>query len=287
VLELDYIKGLSVRTYWRDIEKKEKVFDWSYFDQAISMAKAVKKPVMLRSIAGAGTPDYVYDAGAETYQTLSDGRRIPSPWDEVFQFKYQKFIRAFGERYNNNPNVVLAHVSPAAGGEWAEIHVPETLLGRKDFTEKKLLDASIKVIDNFAESFSSKSIGVACSPMRNDESYHLAIGFVDHIVKKWGEFNPKFYLSDHGLCERGLRGSWMYMHIWDKKIRRGLQMIGANTWPKGPHNGSYITSSELALKYDACYVEVYEPDIMGTPDEADIKFMAEKLQKHWQNKKDK
>jgi hypothetical protein len=123
--------------------------------------------------------------------------------------------------------------------------------------------------------------------MANDESYHLAEGFVDHIVKKYGETNPKFHLSDHGLSERGLMGSWRYMQIWNKPIRRGLQMIGANVWKTGPRNGSYIKSLELALKYNACYIEVYEEDILGTPDEADIKVMAEKLQKHWQGRTEK
>lgn len=68
------------------------------------------------------TPDYVKEAGCETYEVTTGSFKgwSPYPDDPVFQEKYEKFLTAFAEKFND-PDVTQ-FVSGFGLGKWGETH---------------------------------------------------------------------------------------------------------------------------------------------------------------------
>ena len=68
------------------------------------------------------TPQFVKDAGAKCYETVTGTMKVWSPYpdDPIFQQKYEKFLRAFAAKYND-PDVT-EYVSGFGLGKWGETH---------------------------------------------------------------------------------------------------------------------------------------------------------------------
>jgi hypothetical protein len=278
VLELDYVDGLSVRIYWRDIEKDERVFDWSFFDQAVEMAMVSGKKLFLRAIDGAGTPQWVWDAGAQWY--LFENNKVPVPWDKIFLEKWGNFIKIFGQRYNKEPTVTLIAMC-CPGGLWAELSLPVVLRNRADYNYSKVLEDHKRVIDFYAESFPEKSISLAISG--HGPLVYLDNDLTDYIVNKFGNWSTRFYTQANGLSEIGVMGApsdeveISYYPMWEKPIRRGFQMIGANSWTNGPRCGDIRRCISVAVGYGGTFVEIYEDDIQNQLYTNDIRYAYETM----------
>ncbi len=73
------------------------------------------------------TPKWVFDAGAASVpvpdSSSATGQQIiPKTWDDpVFLRKLKSFVRAFGKRYNGNPDV--AFIDIRSYGNWGEGHI--------------------------------------------------------------------------------------------------------------------------------------------------------------------
>jgi hypothetical protein len=96
---------------WSDVEATPDTYTWQYLDDAVAWAAANGKKCGISINAGRDCPTWLYAAPykAQPY-TLQDtpgeiGRRIPVPGDPVFMARWQKFITAFGARYDSNPTV--------------------------------------------------------------------------------------------------------------------------------------------------------------------------------------
>jgi hypothetical protein len=96
---------------WSGVEATPDTYTWQYLDDAVAWAAANGKKCGISINAGRDCPTWLYAApyNAQPY-TLQDtpgeiGRTIPVPGDPVFMARWQKFITAFGARYDSNPTV--------------------------------------------------------------------------------------------------------------------------------------------------------------------------------------
>ena len=114
--------GVNRLFAWADLEPQEGVYDWSEFDDLLRIAHDSGKKLVPRVYTNAGTygqatPDWVFDAGAESYHSDDgDTPRQPVPTDAVFTRKFSEFIFAMGERYDANPNIEFIQTNAGMGG---------------------------------------------------------------------------------------------------------------------------------------------------------------------------
>jgi hypothetical protein len=115
------VQGVLLRTFWNKIQPREGAIDWSFFDQGVALAAEHDKKVGLLITAGVTTPQWVYAAGAHEFTVTTPKGPVfsmPLPWDPAFQAKWGEVIRAFGARYDSNPQV--AYVVMGGSGRRAE-----------------------------------------------------------------------------------------------------------------------------------------------------------------------
>ena len=141
----DYISVGYSRFNWADVEPTENQFNWKPIDDFIQAFKRYGKKAaigVMNVSTGIGheyiTPKWVFDAGAEPLSiddaSSPTGKQvIPKHWDDpVFLQKMDVFIRAFGKRYDGNPDVAFVDIRDY--GNWGEGHTgmlghdPSTIL---------------------------------------------------------------------------------------------------------------------------------------------------------------
>ena len=62
------VKIVALRSHWRLIEASPGVYDWSYFDQAVALAKQHGKKISMSVDAGIDSPAWVYASGSTKFE---------------------------------------------------------------------------------------------------------------------------------------------------------------------------------------------------------------------------
>lgn len=127
----DYASCAYIRTSWASLEPEEGRYVWN--DPDSRLAKLLKsvtdrglrlafRIVIDGRDQGQNTPQYVFDAGAKGYyDPKNPGKNMsPYPDDKVFQEKYARFFKAFGERFDNPAEVEF--IDAYSLGKWGESH---------------------------------------------------------------------------------------------------------------------------------------------------------------------
>ena len=124
----DYASTAYLRTNWAALNPSEGEYVWkdknhritkmlqSCLDRGLKLAFRI---VIDGRDQGQNTPLYVFDAGAE-YFTSGNGIKSPYPEDPVFQAKYEKFLTAFAEEFNDPDKVDF--IDGFSLGKWGEAH---------------------------------------------------------------------------------------------------------------------------------------------------------------------
>jgi hypothetical protein len=118
LLDLPHIRGATVRSYWKDIETSQGVYDWSKLDDHFGWAMERGKTVRLAIGTGAYAPSWLIgeaddttcsndgdlatsDLGIETVcadvpngEYGGEQRRFPLPWDAAFHTHWTTFLTA-------------------------------------------------------------------------------------------------------------------------------------------------------------------------------------------------
>ena len=101
---------------WSLIEPTEGNYQWHFVDGFIELMAAKGKAAGIGIVTyngrwgeGSLVPNWVYSAGAGKV-TCAGGWVIPRYWDPVYLQKYENFIRAFAQRYNNDSRVEFVQV---------------------------------------------------------------------------------------------------------------------------------------------------------------------------------
>ena len=111
------ITGVVVRNQWKHVEPSENNYDWSYFDEGVSLAKKYHKQIAITIVAGSRSPDWIYSVGAKKFK-ISGGKVMPCPWDWAFQSYWQQFVLKLGARYDGES--VVAYTTMGGLGRTEE-----------------------------------------------------------------------------------------------------------------------------------------------------------------------
>jgi hypothetical protein len=116
------------RCNWNTLETAEGVYDWSWVDNYINNFAQYGKKFAFGVINHGGTPQWVFAPGTnvQTGQIYTNGAvsnpsetNSPLSYDDpVYIARTKDFIKAFGARYNGNPNI--AYLDMRDVGIWGE-----------------------------------------------------------------------------------------------------------------------------------------------------------------------
>ena len=159
------IAGVSLRTYWQNIEPERGRFNWALFDNAIAQAAAKGKKVRLSIMLGSGVPHWLgarwFKGSADSeYDTAS--QPLPVPWDENLRREQGQLIQTFAERYRNNPHVAFFHIS-GPSSIWEELALPKNVVEQLGWSQPQLWECWKEVIDQWQECRGNKRLSVAAS----------------------------------------------------------------------------------------------------------------------------
>lgn len=127
----DYASCAYMRTSWKSFEPEEGKYIWNDPDSRLmKLIKSVNDRglrIAFRIVIdgrdqGQNTPQYVFDAGAESYfdPNAPGQNRSPYPDDPVFQEKYAKFFKAFAEYFDDPEKTEF--IDAYSLGKWGESH---------------------------------------------------------------------------------------------------------------------------------------------------------------------
>ncbi len=128
----EYASCLYIRWRWSDFEPEEGKYAWEYDDNYKALVQgAVDRGLKLafrvyingQDNIKPGTPQFVFDAGVASYEVnkLGGGKNLtPYPDDPIFQEKFENFIHAFAQEYDDADMVEF--VDGFNLGWWGEGH---------------------------------------------------------------------------------------------------------------------------------------------------------------------
>ncbi len=159
--------GVRWKVRWSDIEATPDTYTWQYLDDAVALAAANNKKCGISINAGTDCPAWLYAApyNAQSY-TMQDtsgaiGLMIPVPGDPVFMARWQKFITAFGARYDSNPAVSYIIITGIGNhDEWdlAPGMLDTAALGSTQAEVNAWKSSSKQIIDFYMSAFSNTTV---------------------------------------------------------------------------------------------------------------------------------
>lgn len=264
------ITGISIRTYWNKVEPERGRYHWEFLDSIVAKGREHGKKIKLFVLFGVGVPQWTgvkYITGSAGSAGDAAGVRIPVPWDPTLIREKQKFIRAFAERYRDEPHVSFLHIAgPSA--LWAELALPDNLTEQEGYSKEALLDAWKQVIDTWAEVRGRKrvSISVSAAPPFYKELGDDVIAYAggrigEAFMPQWCYLDSKFSRSIRAVSDK-----------YRPHHPIGWQMWGATTWPTRQCE-DFPKTIELAGDVGSTVVEIYDADL----DQPELARQAEAL----------
>lgn len=119
VLANPNVDGVALLFLWNKIEPREGQFQWESIDAQVARVKQSGKYYSLGVTPGINTPQWVYGDGAASFDFRWDKpwgpppcsmARFPIPWNEIYLKKWRAFVRALGDRYAHDPQLVLLKI---------------------------------------------------------------------------------------------------------------------------------------------------------------------------------
>jgi len=291
--------GISVRAGWKFLQPAADRFDWSSVDHAMAVAAKRDKRVMLRVIAGIGTPAWALNGVEALDVTIDrpghslDGQTFafPLPWDKVYLDRWCGFISELGKRYAGNPNLVLVH---AAGPTFntAEMHLPKdtataTKLRSLGYTRERIVGAWERVIPAYMAAFPKQFVALNLARPLADDGALEAI--LEHATRTYPDrlaIQGNWLSAMSGERDRNMK----LVASYGTSVVIGFQMVGptrespARDDPRGGRRrggpegltplargtGGLGEALNNGLAAGATYLEVYQQDFANPSLEADL-----------------
>jgi hypothetical protein len=274
-----FVGGISVRYSWKLIEPRPGEYNWTPLDKAIQLAQSKGKQVMIRVVAGALSPEWLAQAGAQwapshppdpallsrlsgqgklppqRLKILEMIKKTPVPWDPVYLKHWSALIQAFGRRYDGNP--AIFSVQMTGGGVAGEM----TLLGelfdwqRYGYSDAKMIETWKTIIDAYRQSFPRTPTNLdILEPLRGMSK--VVVPVVKYCLTR---YPGQVYIQNNGLNAKGAWGRPI-IRAAASKTRVGYQMSGGGGWIAATV-GSRSQAFQIAIEDGASYLEVYRGDL--------------------------
>jgi hypothetical protein len=265
------IAGVSINWNWPAVEQSVGMYNWSYFDTQIARAAHAGKKSLLRiSAGGQNSPQWVFDAGVQTFSfintisyqpTYGQTVTIPVFWDPIF-------------------------LANATTDDW---QMPSTKTDVQNwraigYTSDKLINACKETIDATMAAFPNKVIALPVG--RNGNMLDPDPDYVARAVVEYANrtYPGRFITQKHSLSADvpdpeifPTLGAWQI--IYDNHPAVAGQMLWFVTNdPTCRMNGKVkpcdpatvlLDAVVIGARYDMRYQEIYQPDILN-PALADV-----------------
>ena len=270
VFTAPHVAGASLLLKWKDIEPGKREYNWSRIDEPLKQLQRAGKKLMLSVSPGIGTPAWAYDAGAKRFHFRSQPRHrslepdetdIPVPWDPQFIELWSGFVHALGERYGNDPTVVLVKV---AGANWLDPEMNLPHWDRQDveewtkagYTPDHLVETWKRFIDLYASAFPHAVLSLNLALPMGRPSRSVVEEVAEYGVGKYGR---RFALQYNSLSDKRSQLSddqtegFLYDLVRRSSSRAtiGFQTKVAN------FRGSFADTVGLATNANAHYLELH------------------------------
>jgi Beta-galactosidase len=301
VLSNPYVKGVSLRYEWRDLNPADGVYDWTYLDGQISAAGAAGKKVVLRLVdGGLRIPGWVLDGASTTFSfqaspVFQPGMTITLPvfWDTYYLAKKKAMISALGARYSGNPAVVMIGfgINNAETDEWeiphnAKADAPFTNSEvqrwyNAGYTPAKVIAAAGDLIDTAMAAFPNQTLAIPIdsngfvidSPSKPD---YESRSIISNARTKWAA--NRLVAERHDLSTtipaQVPAAPSVWKTLYDSQPAVGGQMLSAayadtsyldNGGVTADATATLRRSVDLGASYGMKYVEFYQTDVINLP----------------------
>jgi hypothetical protein len=142
------------RWYWVSLEPEEGKYSFEMVDRILARCRQNNQALAFRIMCedpwGEGLPEWLIKKGIRRTYTpcpQEGAHYAPDMSDTLFMYYHKKLIRAFGERYDGNPDLALVDIGSV--GLWGEWHIycdPKLMPSRK--IRKEITDLYFEVFPN-------------------------------------------------------------------------------------------------------------------------------------------
>ena len=254
------IRGMRVAFEWGELEPRDGVFYWEPLDVALRDAIFYNVPLAISVKPGILSPQWVYDAGAQSYTLLagSDAGKMPLPWDAIYLRKWRTFLRALAKHADAHP--MLQYIQVKGFGRGGELYVgteePDNT-NLMNLGGAKWLGAAQTIVNTCVMAFRQTPCFVGMSrPFAGNAGLLTEMAFATWISSHyWGRFgvmsnslhaesNSGYYPNE---CVQNMRPS-------------GFQMVCSSRDPERLR-GTLGQAIENGAALGGQFIEVYLPDI--------------------------
>lgn len=251
-----------IRAPWSQFEPTEGQYAWIYDENYKALIQgaldrnlklAFRVYVSSADSYQQATPEYVKQAGAQGFIDGGGSRWTPYYRDEVFQAKFEKFLDAFAEEYNN-PDIV-DYIDGMGLGWWGEMHHLNI------DTEAEKNDVFAWITNAYRTRFTKVLLGASEGGDVNQQA--------DNLLKS-GEFD---------VLRRDSIGMTTYFPQGDKDniaslFNQGIPVFAENGfhhfvgWQEPWLGNGYVSIKEMltAVMNDAKYIHANTLDLRVPPD---------------------
>jgi hypothetical protein len=227
------------------------------------------------------TPAWVYQTGAKAFdfsntnlahpENYPINLRMPIPWDNIYLTKWERFIDAFGERYNGNSHIYSIQMT--GGGHIGEMNLPKAYptWRQAEYTDEKLINAWKRIIDAYQKSFPNIPTNLDINEPLGNQS-HVLQPVVAYVLTTYPR---KVYLQQNGL-----KADFPKDHRIRQIIRQasaktvvGYQMVGGKGFLEG-QTGDRMQAFRNASEDHVGYLEVYASDVSDPQQKRALQFLA-------------
>ena len=279
VLADPYVSGISVRFGWAALEPSPGDYRWAKVDRALAQARAAGKVVMIRVMAGMFTPDWVKsqvrtlrfsDRYLYNPANYPDSVSMPVPWGARYLERWDRFVRAFGARYDGAAG--LHSVAMSGGGFIGEMTLPTDVNKwlAAGYTDARLVGAWESIITSYRRAFplSPITLGIA-EPFGS----LLPTNVVSPVVSYATAFDAKAAWIQSNALRSGALGNVGPYRTIIRSVNAitgvGYQMIGDAATTQ-----SLRDAFTVAIQDGADYVEVYAGDVLATGNSTTLRYLA-------------
>jgi Beta-galactosidase len=278
------VTGVCLHIGWKDIEKEPGHCDFSAIDKIVAVLRRIGRKYELGIKPGADTPPFLYQQGAQSFEThvanphrpnFGEAVVIPVPWDAVYQKHFSQVIQQVGERYSADP-LCVSVVLTCANFNSSEMHLPKTPDDRAKWKamgdyEAKLLEVYKKYTDQWAKAFPHQAISLHLSQVLD-----LPSAFFEHIIDYGvSKYPERFTIQSCQLTGRAEDTgivSYNLIQKYQDRAHHGFQSL-AGFAHSGDRMGSIKMAALNMVHADGEYWELWHgdginPQICGAVDKA-------------------